>query len=101
MTRSLKKPALPFPKPNGDADMEITERLRAEIASRTKGLSGKTVDTDLLLEDALYAIKKRDMALKMAAERFEDLGSIVAKSGGYDNAGFLRASARRCRELDF
>jgi hypothetical protein len=37
----------------------------------------------------------------MAADRFEDLASITESDGPYTNAGFFRASARRCRQLDF
>lgn len=36
-------------------------------------------------------------ALQMAAGRFEDLALIIEGGGTYDNAGFFRASADRCR----
>ena len=38
-------------------------------------------------------------ALLIAAERFEDLGRIIQEHGSYDNAGFMLASAGRCRNV--
>lgn len=79
----------------------VLDRLKQMVANNEKGLRGKTAAADLLFVDALALVEKQAHALKMAAERFDDLGAIVSRDGGYDNAGFMRASARRCRELDF
>ncbi len=37
-------------------------------------------------------------ALRHAISRFDDLATIIEKDGGYSNAGFMKASARRCRQ---
>lgn len=71
----------------------IIDRLREEIAHRKEGLSGPAADEDRLLADALYHIEKQEHALKVAAERFEDLGQIISRDGHYDNSGFMHASA--------
>lgn len=37
-------------------------------------------------------------ALRLAADRFEDLGKAIDEHGSYDNAGFMYATAIRCRK---
>lgn len=42
--------------------------------------------------------KRLREACVMAQSRFADLGSVIRKDGGYDNAGFMEASAQRIRD---
>lgn len=81
--------------------MEIADEIRNEIEQRAKGVARTSTDMDLLLKNAVYTIEKQAWALKAVADRLDDLGSIIERDGRYDNVGFLRATARRCRELDF
>ena len=80
---------------------QVADSIRREIENRSNGLMAKSDATDLLLKNALYTIERQAFALKAVADRLDDLGSIVERDGKYDNVGFLRATARRCRELDF
>lgn len=57
-------------------------------------------DFRLLLTNAADTLDKQTKCLRMAADRFDDIGSIMDR-GTYNNSGFMRVSARRCRELDF
>lgn len=50
------------------------------------------------LRDAKARIAELEDALRMSAERWEDLGDVIKEEGEYANAGFCHASARRCRE---
>jgi phosphoenolpyruvate-protein kinase (PTS system EI component) len=43
-------------------------------------------------------IERLREAIIMAASRFTDLASIIRSDGGYDNAGFMDASAQRLRD---
>lgn len=38
-------------------------------------------------------------ALKMAEERWRDLGDVIREHGKYDNAGFCTATANRLRKV--
>ena len=49
-------------------------------------------------EDEVNELAAMRDALRVAADRFEDLGDIIKEEGKYENAGFMYASARRCRE---
>lgn len=55
---------------------------------------------DTFCASVVRAVNEREgliEALKMAAARFEDLAGVIEEHGSYDNAGFMQASADRCR----
>lgn len=72
------------------------------LRERARGFNGPGGDAELslLLTNAADALDKQAKCLRMAADRFDDIGSVM-DDGTYNNSGFMRASAQRCRELDF
>ena len=41
-------------------------------------------------------IAELEVALKLSAERWQDVGEIIAEDGKYADSGFCKATARRC-----
>lgn len=72
------------------------------LRERARGFTGPGGDPELQLVmiNAADFLDKQAKCLRMAADRFDDIGSVMDE-GAYNNSGFMRASARRCRQLDF
>lgn len=59
-------------------------------------MSDTTNQQELIIQNLSYENDRLRDALKNAANRFDDLGSVIQENGVYQNSGFMRASAQRC-----
>lgn len=84
-------------------DKTIAEQCREKIRELAHGPTVRIPNDELrlLFINAADRLDKQDKALRAAADRFDDLGDFISEGKPYNNAGFFKASARRCRELDF
>lgn len=64
-------------------------RIKAWLASKPMSTQAKA---------ALAYVERLEEALRLAGDRFEDMATILEEGTVYTNAGFFRASARRCRQ---